>query len=282
METDQSNPLAKYFRRPGVHIKLPTNGRFFDEGELELSISGELAVYPMTAADEITLKNPDMLLNGDALERLFKSCVPGIKVPRKLSIPDMDVILLAIKLASYGEELPVAAECPKCKTKVELEVGIRPLLDNVSDVPESTDLRINDEVVLALRPYDFESKTILEMAAFEERQLYRFLVGNETMTELERGRKFNESFDRFANLNLDLIARCVISVNTPDGQVSEYEFIKEFIRNLDKKSVGKITETIKQLGDAGIDNSIELTCPSDECKHVWQTDLIFDPANFFD
>jgi hypothetical protein len=281
METNPTNPLQKYFRRPGVHIKLPSGGRFFDDGELELSLSGELAVLPMTAADEITLKNPDMLLNGDALDRLFRSCVPGIKNPRKISIPDMDVILLAIKLASYGEDLPVSANCPKCETKIELDVGIRPILDAVQPLSDSSDVRLGDEVVVKVRPYDFESKTILDMSAFEERQLYKYLIGNEEMSDQERGRLFNESFDRFANLNLDLIAKCVVGVVTPEGEVTDYEFIKEFIRNLDKDSVATINNTIKSFSDAGIDRKISLKCPSEECQHEWDTDLVFDPASFF-
>ncbi len=279
--TSSANPLGKYFRKPGIHTKLPTGGKFFPPGEIELSISNEIAVFPMTAADEITLKNPDMLLNGEALERLFKSCVPGIKEPRKISIPDMDVILLAIKLSSLGEDLPVKTECPKCETKIEVGVPIRPLLDAATTIKEKNEVRIDDEVVVHVKPYDFESKTILDMAAFEERQLYRYLIGQEEMDEVERSRKFGESFDKFARLNLDLVARCVISVSTPEGDVTDHEFIAEFIRNISKESTAKITDAVKELGSSGIDRMITLNCPSETCKHEWKTELVFDPMSFF-
>jgi hypothetical protein len=57
-----ANPLSDYFRQPGTYITLPSNGRFYKD-KLTLSDSGELAIYPMTAKDELRLKNPDALFN---------------------------------------------------------------------------------------------------------------------------------------------------------------------------------------------------------------------------
>jgi hypothetical protein len=42
------NPLADYFRKSDVFQSLPTMGKFFDKGEIELSITDELSVLPMT------------------------------------------------------------------------------------------------------------------------------------------------------------------------------------------------------------------------------------------
>lgn len=277
-----NNPLSKYFRKPGIHQALPTKGQFFDEGEVEFSANNEVAVFPMTAADEIVVKNPDMLLNGEALEKLFQSCVPAIKNPKKISVPDMDVLLLAIKLSSGGDDLAVATECPQCETKVEPVVSIRELLATVKQMDHTSEVRLNDEVVVQVKPHDFESKTILDMAAFEERQLVRYLLGNEEMDDRERGRRFNESFDKFASLNLQLVSRCVISVTTPEGIVTDQAFISELIQNLDKNSVAKITDKIKELGDNGMQREIKITCPNDECKHQWDSSLVFDPSHFFD
>jgi hypothetical protein len=279
---DTNNPLTKYFRKPGIHTGLPSGGRFFAEGEVEFSANNEVAVLPMTAADEIVVKNPDMLLNGEALEHLFLSCVPAIKNPRKISIPDMDVLLLAIKLSSYGDDLTVGAECPKCKNKVEPVLSIREILSTVTALPDNTDVRLGDELVIRVKPHDFESKTILDMAAFEERQMFKHLLGNDEISDRDRGKLFNESFNKFANLNLDLIAKCVMSVITPDGEVTKPEFIKEFIVNLDKDSVKKITKMVETLGESGMKKEITITCPAEECNHQWQSALIFDPTSFFD
>ena len=103
----QINPLAKYYRAPGPHVKIPSGGRFSEIDTTMLSVNGEIPVYPMTAADEILVKNPDALLNGFAVEELIKSCVPAVKNVRSLAAQDIDVLLLAIKLASYGDKMEV-------------------------------------------------------------------------------------------------------------------------------------------------------------------------------
>ena len=96
------NPLAGHFRVPGVHQELPSRGNYYRQGEIKLAMNGEIAVLPMTAADEIILKNPDGLLNGDSIERLLSSCVPDIKNTRNIPNPDVDVLLLGDQDLGHG------------------------------------------------------------------------------------------------------------------------------------------------------------------------------------
>ena len=52
MTTD--NPLRQFFRRPALYLKLPSGGQGYSEGAIDFPDNGELAIYPMTAIDEIT------------------------------------------------------------------------------------------------------------------------------------------------------------------------------------------------------------------------------------
>ena len=56
---------VKYFRKPAIYVSLPTKGNF--NPEIEQTIIDEVGVLPMTAIDEISLRNPDALLNGEAM-----------------------------------------------------------------------------------------------------------------------------------------------------------------------------------------------------------------------
>ena len=71
----QANPLSKYFRQPKLFAALPSNGKFYPADSLETTETGEYAIYSMTAKDELTMKTPDALLNGQATVELIKSCV---------------------------------------------------------------------------------------------------------------------------------------------------------------------------------------------------------------
>jgi hypothetical protein len=79
--TQFSNPLRKYFRQPAIHLRLPSGGKFYPDGVVDLPPNGEIPIYPMTAVDEIITRTPDALFNGSAVPDILKSCVPNIKDP---------------------------------------------------------------------------------------------------------------------------------------------------------------------------------------------------------
>ena len=49
----ENNPLKQYFRRPAIYLKLPSGSKGYAPGVVNITESGELPVYPMTAIDEI-------------------------------------------------------------------------------------------------------------------------------------------------------------------------------------------------------------------------------------
>ena len=75
----QNNPLAKHFRQPQLYIQLPSKGKYYPPGTLEMPVTKELPVYPMTAKDELSFMTPDALLNGQGTVDVIQSCIPNIK-----------------------------------------------------------------------------------------------------------------------------------------------------------------------------------------------------------
>ena len=60
---DTPNPLKQYFRQPSVFVRLPTKGIWYKNGEVTLTGDNEVAIYPMSAIDDIMLNTPDAMLN---------------------------------------------------------------------------------------------------------------------------------------------------------------------------------------------------------------------------
>jgi len=79
MAENATNPLSKYFRQPALYINLPSEGRWYPDGGVEIPVTGSVPIYAMTAKDEITMKTPDALLNGAATVSVIESCCPAIK-----------------------------------------------------------------------------------------------------------------------------------------------------------------------------------------------------------
>jgi len=98
----KANPLANYFRQPKMYMRLPSHGQFYPEGALDTSEIDEYPVYAMTAKDELMFKTPDALMNGQATVEVIKSCIPAIKNPWQMPSLDLDAVLIAIRIATYG------------------------------------------------------------------------------------------------------------------------------------------------------------------------------------
>ena len=127
-----NNPLRQYFRRPALYISLPSKGKYYPQGTLDMPENGELPVYPMTAIDEITAKTPDALFNGNAVVDIIKSCIPSIKDPWNLPSTDVDTLLIAIRAATNGNDLEVESICPACDETGKYGVNLISLLSGIN------------------------------------------------------------------------------------------------------------------------------------------------------
>src|SRR5210317_2475467 len=107
-----SNPLQKHYRQPQLYLTLPSGGQWWPKNSIDWPTTGELAVYSMTAKDELAMKTPDALLNGQATVDVIQSCVPNIKNAWHAPSIDLDTILIAIRIATYGETMELTTKVP--------------------------------------------------------------------------------------------------------------------------------------------------------------------------
>ena len=126
---EQNNPLKQYFRQPSNYIRLPSGGKYYPEEAIDFPENQEVAVYPMTARDEILLKTPDALINGQAVIEIIRSCVPNIKNPWVMPAVDLDACLIAVRMATYGDEFELDTKCPNCGEAWRFSVDLRTFLD---------------------------------------------------------------------------------------------------------------------------------------------------------
>lgn len=269
------NPLKKYFRLPGVNVTLPSGGRFND---VQFQSDGTVQVFPMRAADELLLNSPDALMSGAAIESLIESCVPAVSDPKNLPIPDVDVILLAIRASSAGDTMDVEAECEKCKVSTTFEANLGDILATAKPIPEDTDVRLSDDLLVHLRPHTLQTQTKVLNAAFFEQRKAQALVADESLSEDDKQSQLNAIYTRIASLEIDIVAEAVVKIVTPAGDVTEQTYIKEFMRETSKDWVKQLRSRLDDL-NASMDKSIEVECPA--CQHQWKAEISFDPSSFF-
>jgi hypothetical protein len=277
------NPLKKYFRQPKVYITLPSQGRFYPPGTIDYPENGELPVYAMTAKDELIMKTPDALLNGQATVDIVQSCVPNIKDAWQMPSIDLDAILVAIRIATYGEQLEITSRVPKLGDERTYSVDLRKILNKLVTVQYNDTVKLQDMVV-KLRPLTYREFSSTSIKTFEEQRIFR-LVNDDTVPDEEKLVKFNESFKKLTNITIDTLNYCIDKIIIDDNEVSNKTHIKEFVDNADKNFFSFITEhlteekkkfQIEPMRVISTEEDVERGAPAE-----FEVPITFDQSNFF-
>jgi hypothetical protein len=280
--SNSNNPLQGYLRNPKLYIIVPSGGKFSNLETIS-GISGEIPIYPLTSMDETMLRNPDALLNGESMANVIKSCT-GLTNAHELTSNDVDVILLAIRFATYGDELELTLTCPACSATVETTISIEPILETVTPLEDHYDVTLDNGLICDLKPYTFKDSQKAALAAFRETTELNNLINSES-DELARLATFNKSFVAMAELNIEILSNAITKVTIPQDngepvEVTEHEYIAEWVRGISKTHADVIIDKLNEINELGIDRDVDITCT--ECGHGFKTRVEFNPSNFFD
>jgi hypothetical protein len=270
------NPLFEYFKKPGIYVKLPSEGNYYDD-DINLTSTGEIEILPMSAKDEMQFKSPDSLLNGESLIKVITSCVPGIKNTKEIPLPDLSVILVGLRIATYGNDMNVYATCTNCEHRDEMSYDISRLLDNIKPISLANIITIKDAKIY-VKPYTLDLHTKLAIVTFEQSLLSSKLDNiqndEESINQLAAG------FAKITSIHFTVLADSIIKVELPnDVTVTDNEHIRDWITNTDKKTYDTMRDFIGSLNEEKINNNFQHTCS--KCNETYSSEVDFDPTNFF-
>lgn len=275
------NPLSQYFRGSPIYIQLPSCGFYSKPGDIETTPTGELAVFPMTTSDELLLKSPDTLINGESVAKIIQSCCPSVKNAYDLPAPDIEALLIAIKKATYGDQMEFTASCPKCKTQNEFAVSIDWALSNIKTLDPEIIVNLNDGLKVKIKPLTYASSVKTAILTFNETKFLQMITEND-LTDEEKADKAAQSYKKAVNLTIELMADCILGVyDKTDNLITDNpDHIKEWVNNLGRGNAKLIETKMKESSSRGIAKEIEIECTA--CKHQWSAPIEYDPSSFFE
>jgi len=284
---DNTNPLAGHFRSPKLYTALPSLGRYYSSDIVEMPETGELPVYPMTAKDELIMKNPDALLNGEAIAQVVASCIPQIKQPRKLLSNDIDALLIAIQGATYGDDMEVSGTCDKCSEQITSVVSVEGALGTMTKLEDSYKFSTDTGLLVEIKPFSYETSVKAGVANFRSERSLQSVA--EITDEVERIHAFNSSFIELSQLNFDIMVDSVasITIQEPEGDdivVDDVNNIREFLENCESKVGKQIEEFITEISGIGVQKNILMSCEkcgTEEEPYEFEAQVNFNPVNFF-
>ena len=275
---NENNPLRQYFRQPAIYIELPSQGKFYPQGALNMPQTNKLPVYPMTAIDEITYRTPDALFNGQATVNVIQSCVPDIKNAWSIPSMDIDTVLVSIRIASYGHEMGFSTQCPACQHVSDQAIDLRNVLDSMRPVDYAKPITSGD-MEIYFRPMSYQNMSDNNKLQYENQKMLQN-IPDSTSSDTDKMSALSKALQEVTAMTVKALAQSIAMVKTPTAMVSEPEFIEELLKNCDRKLFNEIRDYIVTNKAQSEMQPIKLTCP--ECKHEYEQTVTLDMSSFFE
>lgn len=273
---NQNNPLKQYFRRPAIYLALPSKGKYYQPGVVNIPPNDELPVYPMSSIDEMTIKTPDGLFNGDAVVRVIKSCIPDILDPWQLNSIDLEAVIVAIRAASGDGKIEINSSCPRCEEQGTYTINLMGVLAEKREINFDDPLKIRD-LEIKFRPLPY---SVINKNSIEQFNLQRTVAMIDSVGEEQRQEILNKAIEDMNSLTYKILTQTIEHIKTPETTVTEPEFITEFLINTDSQTNNTIREYSIALREKNDTRPLKITCQS--CNHEYQQSLLLNFSDFFE
>ena len=282
--TENSNPLNKYFRQPAIYITLPA-GNDYSPHVFEPTATGELPVMPMTAKDEIKFKTPDALMNGQGVVEVIQSCIPNIKDAWQIKSYDVDTILVAIRIATYGETMDINFNVPVINEQSSHTLNLPAILDQIKTQKINHIIKLKDGLTIETRPLTYKDLTSTSLQTFQQQKIYSTVQASE-MSDEEKVKRFDQSFKALTELNSSVLLKNISRITTPEGvEVTDPDQIKEFVENVNTTMITELQDELTKIRLQGAVQPLQMKATEDQIKKGVPTSYLvpitFDTANFF-
>lgn len=269
-----NNPLQKYFRQPKIYISLPSKGLFYPEGTID-GDPNNVPILAMTGIDEIIMKTPDALFNGESTIKLIESCCPYIKNAKNVPSLDIDTILAAIRIATFGEDISISHVCKSCETENDYDIPIQSIIDHYSN--KMFDSRMQyDDLVINFRPLSFQEMTTFNVENFNLQQQLKQLP---SITNENIQMHMDLIYEKLADIQIKIFLSSISSIQTPDGEVTDKNYIKEWLSNCSREIYQEIKKKLEINKNTWATPTNEVKCIN--CGSVEKIEISLEQSHFF-
>lgn len=273
-----NNPLKNFMRQPKLYIKLPSGGEFWPKESINIPENKEFPVFSMTARDELLFKTPDALLNGQAVVDVIQSCFPNIKNAWDCPTLDLDAVLIALRLATYGESMTISHKIPVINEEVDHDLNLTKLLDQQQSAHWIDQVVVNPDLIVYVKPLTYRHLTQTNIKSFETNRILN-MVNDESIPDEQKLELFQSSFSTLTKITIDLMAQSIYKIEAGENVVTDPKFISEFIANADREIFNKVQSHLNDLKELNTIKPLEFTTTPEQ-QEQGAPATYFIPINF--
>ena len=300
----QENPLLNPLKKvPGISITLPTRAILYDNGEVSQEVvesGGEIHIRPLSTRDELLMRTPDLILNGQAFSHVCKNSIEGINEPLELYQADHDAILVGLRIATYGDLFPIKIpnaeydqKDEESKEILDFDLNLRTILQDGASLGDIEEYQVKLEgtgQVVTVQPLRVKMAINMLHKQLEDNAKIKakrgFLLSDPENTTLEQREKeallgveetFARTTDQVTEIQDDFLINAIRDV---DGVRDSKNILEWYQRpELTAKDFYPVRDVMEKFVGLGIKQTMEVTDP--RSGKSWETSLPINPMDFF-
>lgn len=269
------NPLQQFFRQPKIYIKLPSMGVYNRAGTIQGDVSN-IPIFGMTGMDEILMKTPDALLSGESTVKVIESCCPAIRDAWEVSSVDMDILLVAIRIATFGDSMEISNTCTECKSENEYSVNLTSLIEYFDNFYYNNKI-VLPSMIIKIQPLNYRQTTHFSMKNFAFQQQLSQIIS--IKDEEERASILNRIFNDLSLMQNEIYGLSIESIDVGSNTVTDRAFITDFLNNCDADVINIIKKHINDTRDSLEMPPFDVKC--ENCGHETKVSVNLDQSSFF-
>lgn len=245
---------------PTDFVDLPSQGKFYPEGH-PLHGQDSIEIRQMTAKEEDMLTSRTLLKKGVALDRVIASIIVDKRInPDSLYVGDRNAIIIAARVAGYGNVYKTKTTCPSCTTTQDYSFDLNQA--NIYSGEEAQDFGVqsNDDGTFNVRVP--RTGVDVQFRLLNGRDEKSFLSGMQS----ERKTKDEHNITR-------QLAAIVVSLNG-DSSMQARQYFVENVPSIDSRHL----RLAYRLAAPNIDLTQHFQCS--ECSHEQDMEVPLN-ADFF-
>ena len=188
-------------------------------------------------------------------------------------------ILVGIRVASYGHDMSLTSQCPKCKNEHDFGVDLRLVLDQL-ETPDYNSAVRHGDLEFYFRPMNYKNLNENNQMQFEQQKLMALLPDSE-IPDAEKIASISDALKKITMVTIDALCQSIGAVKTPTALVTEPEFIRELMQNCDRQVFNSVRDHIVKLKTSAEIPPLKMKCPESECQHEYEQGMTLDMTSFF-
>lgn len=191
---------------------------------------------------------------------------------------DLNSVLIAIRVASYGHNMEVDSTCPSCESLGEYVTDLRRILDQMTASDYSVPIQQGD-LEIYFKPLNYQQQNQSSLDQFEQQKILA-AVPESDLTDDEKIARMNQALVRITEMTMALISQSIAVIKTPTATVTSIEHIREFVSNCDRKLYNAIRDRMIDLRKHSEIPNMHIEC--NNCDHKYEQQMTLDMVSFFD